>query len=190
MTTFSVDTFRTSLGNGGARPNQFLVKIGFPPIAQNPFAALQGSFLITAASLPGQTIPSATVLYRGRQVHFAGDRVFSPWTTTILNDTDFTVRNAIETWMNRIEDLEFKEGETQPLNYLAGDMEVQQLDRNGGVLKSYVFKGAFPTDLSDVALSFDANDQISTFTCTWQYQHFSVLQDGVAGTFAGRSFTF
>jgi hypothetical protein len=185
-TNFNVDEFRTSLGNGGARPNQFQVTIVFPPAAPNTFASEKSSFLVTAASLPGQVVPPATVLYRGRQVHMAGDRVFTPWTTTILNDTQFIVRNAIERWMNQMEDLEFKRGLTQPSQYLS-DLGVAQLDRNGKILKSYVFKQAFPTDLSDVALSFDANDQISTFTCTWQYQYFSVADDNVARTIAGAS---
>ena len=188
-TNFNVDEFRTSLGNGGARPNQFQVTIGFPAAAPNIDALRISSFLVTAASLPGQVVPPATVLYRGRQVHMAGDRVFTPWTTTILNDTQFIVRNAIERWMNQMEDLEIKEGLTQPSLYLA-DLEVAQLDRNGEILKSYVFKQAFPTDLSEVALSFGLNDEISTFTCTWQYQYFSVADDRVASTIAGASVPF
>ena len=32
-------------------------------------------------------------IFRGRQLKVAGDRTFEPWTATIINDTDFNVRN-------------------------------------------------------------------------------------------------
>jgi len=179
MATFNLDAFRTALGTGGARPNQFEVTLGFPTGSPNIFASYQGSFLVNAASLPGQTINPATTLYRGRQVHMAGDRVFAPWSTTILNDTQFVVRNGIEQWMSMMESLELKSGQTAPEMYYA-DMTVKQLDRNGAVQKAYIFKNAFPTDLSEVGLSYDANDTISTFTCTWTYSHFSLIDSGGA----------
>lgn len=180
MTIFNVDEFRARLGAGGARPNQFMVTLGFPRVAPDFAASDQARFLISAASLPGQTVPPATVLYRGRQVHMVGDRVFAPWTTTVLNDTNFTVRTFIERWMNAMEDVATKQGQTQPQEYYA-DMEVIQLDRNGTPLKGYKFFGAFPTDLSEVGLDYGANDVISSFTCTWQYQHFAPT-DVVGGT--------
>lgn len=190
-TTFNLDAFRTALGTGGARPNQFEVTLGFPSGAPNGLASYQGSFLVNAASLPGQTInPVAGLVYRGRAVHVAGDRVFAPWQTTILNDTQFIVRNGIEQWMSMMESLEAKSGQTAPEMYYA-DMTVKQLDRNGAVQKAYLFKDAFPTDLSEVALSYDANDTISTFSCTWTYSHFSLI-DANGATFveaAGPGFT-
>jgi hypothetical protein len=36
---------------------------------------------------------------------------------------------------------------------------------------------AWPTDVSDITLSFDLNDTISTFSCTWNYQHFIMISD-------------
>lgn len=171
---FNVDAFRSSLGAGGARPNQFKVSLLFP--AGAPIAALLGSkasFLITAASLPGMTLGTATVMYRGRAVHLAGDRVFQPWSTTILNDNEFSVRSAVEEWMNSMEDLQFKRGNIRPELYYSNLM-VEQLDRNGNTLKAYELVGAFPTDISDVALDYGQNDTISTFNVTWTYQHLQV----------------
>lgn len=171
---FNVDAFRASLGGGGARPNQFKVSLLFP--AGAPIAALLGSkasFLITAASLPGMTLGTATVMYRGRAVHLAGDRVFQPWSTTVLNDNEFSVRSAVEEWMNSMEDLQFKVGNIRPELYYSNLM-VEQLDRNGNTLKAYTLVGAFPTDISDVPLSYDANDLVSSFGVTWTYQHLQV----------------
>jgi hypothetical protein len=43
---------------------------------------------------------SVPVQYFGRELKFAGNRTFSDWTITVINDEDFTVRNAFERWMN------------------------------------------------------------------------------------------
>jgi hypothetical protein len=101
----------------------------------------------------------------------AGDRVFAPFNCTVLHDSGFTIRTAIEQWMNGIEDLANKTGALQPSTYQT-DMFVSQLDRNGAVLKQYKLLGAFPVDLGAVALDFGSNDQLSTFGVSFQYQSF------------------
>ena len=174
MSTFNVQTFKSALTNGGARPNQFKVQIVFPAIAAAGVAGARSEFLINIAELPGQVINPATVLYRGREVKFAGDRIYAPWTTTVLNDSQMSIRRAIERWMNGMENLQTKNGALVPSAYQT-DIFVHQLDRNGGTLQVYQLREAFPVDLSPVALDFSANDQISTFTCTWQYQSFSTI---------------
>ena len=169
---FRIDEFKTQLKNGGARPNQFQVRIGFPDyVTQNRVLLESSSFLVTVAELPGQTIGTTPVFYRGREVKLAGDKVFAPFQCTILNDTDFKLRNGIEEWMNGIENMGLKTGFTNPTAYQS-IIDVMQLDRNGATLRSYKMLGAFPTDISPVGLDFSANDQLSTFTVTFQYQHF------------------
>ena len=173
MTTFNVERFKSSLTNGGARPNQFMVQLSFPTfVAGQSLAVARAPFLVSVAELPGQTVNPAIVQYRGREVKFVGDRIYAPWTITVLNDAEMSIRNAMEQWMNGMEDYAAKVGRLQPAEYQR-DMQVYQLDRNGNALKEYNIVNAFPVDLSPVALDFGANDQISTFTVTFQYQHFT-----------------
>ena len=191
---FRIDQFKTQLKGGGARPNQFQVRIGFPAYVQNDRQLLESSsFLVTVAELPGQTIGTTPVFYRGREVKLAGDKVFAPFQCTILNDTDFKLRSGIEDWMNGIENNEIKAGRTRPVDYQK-IIEVMQLDRNGVTLRSYKMFGAFPVDISPVGLDFSANDQLSTFTVSFQYQHFEyglraadsvAASTLIAGTVAG-----
>lgn len=174
MSVFNVERFKSALVNGGARPNQFAVQIAFPSyVSQATRTAGESPYLVNIAELPGQVVNPAIVLYRGREVKFAGDRIYAPWTTTILNDTNFTMRNGIEQWMAGMEDLQTKVGRLTPSAYQR-NIEIYQLDRNGNVLKQYTLLDAFPVDLSPVGLDFGANDTISSFTCTWQYQSFTV----------------
>ena len=171
-TVFNVERFKSALTNGGLRPNQFAVQLSFPTYVASGATAVQKSpFLVNVAELPGQIINPAIVLYRGREVKFAGDRIYAPWTITVLNDSQMSIRNGIEQWMAGMEDLQTKVGRLNPAEYQR-NLDIFQLDRNGNVLKTYTLLDCFPVDLSPVALDFGANDQISTFTVTWQYQSF------------------
>lgn len=189
-TVFNVERFKSALTNGGLRPNQFAVQLSFPTyVASAATAVARAPFLVNIAEMPGSTVNPATVLYRGREVLFAGDRIFAPWTITVLNDAQMSVRNAIEQWMIGMEDLQTKTGRLNPAEYQR-NLDIFQLDRNGNILKSYVLRDAFPIDLAPVALDFGANDQISTFTCTWRYQSFatSSAQGGNIGSVIGQVF--
>lgn len=177
MTTFNVERFKSALTNGGARPNQFAVQLSYPTYVNGQnIAVARSPFLVNIAELPGQTVNPTIVQYRGREVKFAGDRIFAPWTITVLNDAEMSIRNAIEQWMQGMEDYASKVGRLTPSEYQR-DLDVFQLDRNGNILKSYKLVNAFPVDLSPVALDFGANDQISQFTVTWQYQHFTTANN-------------
>ena len=181
MSTFNVERFKSSLTNGGARPNQFMVQLSFPTyVAGQSLAVARAPFLVSVAELPGQTVNPAIVQYRGREVKFVGDRIYAPFTITVLNDAEMSIRSAMEQWMRGMEDNVNKFGRLQPAEYQR-DMQVFQLDRNGNALKLYNIANAFPVDLSPVALDFGANDQISTFTVTFQYQHFTVT-DSLGGS--------
>jgi len=169
---FNVERFKAELTNGGARPNQFAVQLTFPNyVASRAAAVRKGPFLVSTSELPGQTIGIAPVFYRGRIVKLAGDRDFAPFNCTVLNDAGFTIRTALEQWMNGIDDLQNKTGRLVPSQYQT-DMFVTQLDRNGAILKQYKLIGAFPTEVGPVALDFGTNDALSTFAVSFQYQTF------------------
>lgn len=174
MSLFNIDRFKSALVGGGARANQFKVQINYPSAAAAAQVGIDGpssEFLVTAAALPGSVVNPTIVPYRGREVKFAGERVFAPWTVTILNDVGFTLRNNLERWMNAMNGLSDNQGTTNHADYQT-NLSVYQLGRNGEILKTYLMVGAFPVDISEVALNFGDNDTIETFTCTFQYQHY------------------
>jgi len=182
MATFNIESFKAALTNGGARPNQFAVRLSFPTYVTTASTAVsRAPFLVSIAELPGQTVNPAIVQYRGREVKFVGDRVYAPWTITVLNDSEMSIRTSVEQWMAGMEDYAAKFGRLQPSEYQR-DLEVLQLDRNGNVIKDYLLVDAFPVDVSPVGLDFGANDQISTFTVTFQYQHFIPSTSTTTGT--------
>ena len=169
MAVLGVDDFKSKLRGGGARPNLFKATINFPAYAGGDPELT--SFLCEAAQLPGSTMGTIVVPFRGRQLKMAGDRTFAEWTVTIINDTDFAVRNSMERWMNGMNAHSANTGLASPIAYEA-DLRIEQLDRAGESVKKYTFRGAFPTDLSPIDVNYATTDDIERFTTTFQYQYF------------------
>ena len=166
----NINDFKATLKGGGARGNQFTITLPFPG-----FAAVGGetrvmSFLCKATNLPGMTLGEVSVPFRGRALYIAGDRVFETWTTTVFNDTDFLIRNAMERWMNGINALSDNSGLENPADYQV-DAFVDQLDRAGQVIKAYTFRGMWPQIVGQVDLNMDQVTALETFECTWRYQY-------------------
>ena len=168
----SINDFKANLIGGGARANQVRVTITPPSGIAIGLDVRRSSFMVRASNLPAQTLTEIAIPFRGRQIYIAGDRSFDdPWTTTFMNDTDFMVRNAIERWANGINDLVENTGVITPADYQT-DLTVEQLDRDDTVLKSYLFRSAWPTGVTAIELTSEAADAIEQFDVTWRYQHF------------------
>lgn len=165
-----ISKFKGLLGAGGARPNQFRVLLNWPGYVTS-VPDREYSLLVTGAALPASTVNPTLVQYRGREVKLAGERIFDPWTITIVNDTEMSLRRPFEEWMNGMNDLELNTGVLAPIDYQA-DLVVEHLDRNDEVLMSYVLYNAFPINMSEIGLQYGQNDVIEEFTVTFQYSHY------------------
>ncbi len=168
MAILGVDDMKAKLVGGGARPNLFKVTMNFPSYVTADVSL--ASYMCKAASLPASTIAPIPVPFRGRQLQIAGDRTFEPWNITVINDTDFNVRNSFEQWMNGINQHEENTGLTQPSSYMA-DMIVEQLDKDGTVKKKYDIRGTFPTSLGAIELAYTDENTIEEFTVELQVQY-------------------
>lgn len=163
-----VDDFKAKLRGGGARPNLFKATINFPAYAAGDTELT--SFMCEAAQLPGSTTGMIEVPFRGRRLKLSGDRTFEPWTITVINDTNMAVRDSMERWMNGINSHTTNTGRADPLEY-ESDLLVDQLDKSGGIIKQYVFRGCFPTAVSPIDLSYTAENEIERFTVEFQIQY-------------------
>ena len=181
----SITNFRDRLIGGGARPNMFEVNITLPEqIAPNGDISQDMRFLVKAAEIPAANIGNIPVPFRGRILPVAGDRTFDPWTVTIINDTDFIIRDAMEKWSNSINDLQTAQGTISPEVYQRS-AQVKQLSREGSapgdpekVLRLYNFEGIYPSVVSSIPLDYGATDSIEEFQVTFNYLFYEVQTAG------------
>ena len=129
----TIDSFRSRLVGGGARPNLFEVKLVYPEGIATSVAykeiPIDTRFMVKAANLPASNINVIDIPFRGRNLKIAGDRTFDIWTITVINDTSFRLRNAFEAWMNRINRVDNATGEVTPIDYQT-NAYVYQLGRD------------------------------------------------------------
>ena len=195
FTNRSIVDFKQKLTGGGARSNLFEVEIEYPTEinvttgAEGPKEF--GKFMIKAAEIPASNLGNIPVPFRGRVLPIAGDRTFDPWTVTIINDTNFKNRDAMEQWSNSINDLQTSQGIIDPADYQT-NAKVKQLSRKGGndpgkidVLREYRFEGIYPNVVSEIALDYGATDQIEEFQVTFNYLFYSVTDGETLGNSGG-----
>ena len=195
----NISQFKSAMRGGGARPNLFEVAI--PEFPSFVGGGVYGNvdkatlrFMCKAANLPAANIAPIDVPFRGRILKVAGDRTFDPWTITVINDVDFRLRTAFEAWGNGISKLDNNTGATSPQVYMK-DAFVYQLGRGatissvqptGGisgkgptesanVLRAYKFIDIFPTNISEIALSYETGDSIEEFTVEFQVQYYEAF---------------
>ena len=166
-----IDDFKANLIGGGARANQFRITITPPPGIAIGLDVRRTSFLVSAAAIPAIDMAFIPVPFRGRNVFYPGDRPDpGDWSTTFYNDTDFMIRNAMENWSNGINDFANNTGLTNPADFQT-DLQVEQLDRDDTILKTYILRNCFPTSIAEIGLDMSSNDAIEEFAVTWKYTH-------------------
>ena len=189
----TIDKFKSRLTGGIARPNLFEVVLAFPDGTVDESVSdidPKTRFLVKAAALPASNIAPISVPFRGRQLKLAGDRTFDEWTITVINDTDFAIRGSFERWMNSMSKVSDNAGNINPEDYTK-DAYVYQLGRAGvdagsqssqanmPILRTYKFYSVFPTNVSQIDLSYDSSDAVEEFTVTLQVQWWEA--DGQGG---------
>lgn len=177
---FNVQNFRASMVADGARASLFDVQLTFPLAvgtggsAPGTFgtAQQQVTFRAKATSLPGDSITSIGVNYFGREIKLAGNRSFTDWSITVIQDEDFDLRNSFERWMSGINSHVANLRLPVMLSGDGGyqqDALVTQYGKTGDVIKQYKLVGCFPTDVSAIDLDWGA-DNIEEFQVTFAYQ--------------------
>jgi hypothetical protein len=179
--TFRINDFSSKLIGGGARPTLFNVDLG---TKFDPTLNLISAFMVQSTSLPASSIAPIELPYMGRKMRVAGDRTFDTWSVTVINDEDFRIRHAMESWMNRINSLEGNlmdtDGTSNPSSY-KHDASVKQYGKSakstegGDILREYKFFKMFPIAISAIDLDWNATDEVERFTVDFSYDYYELV---------------
>ena len=182
MAEFSVTKFREAIG-AGSRPNLFKVRVTGPRATGYDVESFE--YLCRSGSLPSATLGTIEIpMNGGRRLKMGGDRTFTEWTSTVLNDENFKLRSVMEKWQNDIVKTNFeitntlgnrsaKTGGTDT-DGLYGTVMIYQLKEDGSSVLGggYRLVNCWPSDISAIDLSYDTTDAVEDFTVTWTYDYF------------------
>jgi len=139
---------------------------------------------VSALTLPESNVPSIQIPFRGRVLKLPGDRRFGAWTFTVY-DTDATQQGVsrevwkdLHEWSSQINALEANETNLKYTDFTR-DWTIQHYNLNGkSDIKTVRLKHCWPTIVGPIQLAYGAMDQLVQFTCTVEYEYFTV--DGVS----------
>ena len=155
----NIHDFKESF-RGGVRPNLFRCSISHTVGIGNV------EFLCKGTQIPSSTIGNIDVPFRGRQLKVPGDRTFTDWTVTVLNDPQFIIRSAFEDWSANIT---HHAANVSSLNHSSvyGQAQVIQMGRNGEALRTYRMEDIYPTEIAAIDLGMDTNDTVEEYGVTF-----------------------
>jgi hypothetical protein len=173
MAITTISDLKSAL-NSGARSNLFKITLtGLEGTGDEDF-----SYLCKAAQLPGSTLGIIEVPFSaGRRYKAPGDRTFADWTTTVINDSNHKIREALENLQKEYGTTDYNSGTSKTrTGGTATEFStilVEQLNSAGDVVYGYTLENCWPQDISTIDLSYDSTDTLEEFTVTWSYDYFT-----------------
>ncbi len=163
---------------GGTRPNRFEVSLPFPNGGVN-------TVLCRAASLPSSDITPIPVGFRGRILKVPGDRVYAPWTFTVIDEGGAGgVWQKLHNWSNLINNHATNNYGALDQNDATNfpDWTVKHLANDGSnPIKTMTLKHCWPSSVGPVELNAGVTDQLVEFSCTVEYEHFELQATNSGG---------
>ena len=166
----TLSKFKAALSNGGARPSLFDVSISIPTASGSTPSEFASTCSVSA--IPPLTVTPIERQYFGRTVKIPGDMVFGDLSTTIINTENYSVRTALESWVNKINNTAGNIGFSDNSSGF-GSVTLTQYDKTGKSLLTWKFVDCWPQTISEVALSYDTASDIETFDVTWAYNYYT-----------------
>ena len=182
---FNVSEFAAAgLPFGGARSSLFRAIVDTPSGVPN--IGERFSFTCKSAQIPASTLSVIPIRYFGREVKFAGSRTFQPWQVTILNDEDYAVRHALETWSNLINrhEANLRDNQLASNSGYRTNATVTHFSKTGVPVRTYEFVNLFPTDIAAMDMAWETTDAIQEYAVTFEYDYWRIIAPTTTGVLA------
>ena len=175
---FSLSTFKTALGSGGARPSLFELQISGVPTLPTAIDLDDIKYFCNVSALPPLTVTPIERQYFGRTVKIPGDMVFGDLSTTIYASEDGTERSNLERWMDAINGTG-SGGMVSGLNTASafgGTVKLLQYSKSSiSPIHTVTFVDCWPTTIAEAAVSYDTASDTMVFDVTWSYNYYTFV---------------
>lgn len=161
--------------NGGLRNNRFRVSgtVG----DSSPVL----TFHVKATSLPSSSITPILVPYRGRAFKMPGNRSYSSWQISVLDDMPGNGGSGLWRQFHNWSELfnthagNISQTTSRDMTDKMKTWAVEQLDINGLSVKKIDLKYCWPSEVGPVTLSMEDNESLTSFAVTLEYSWFEVV---------------
>ena len=175
----SLSNFKSALQYGGARPSLFDFQVY--DVGITGVSLTNTPLYCNVSSIPPLTVTPIEKQYFGRTVKIPGDIVYGDLATTVLNAEDYSIRNAIEAWMDHINSHKENKGISDNTSWVT-DGTLTQYGKDGDAVVAWEFIDMWPQTVAELPLSYDTASDIEQFDVTWAYNYYQMSGQGGAAS--------
>lgn len=178
----NIDSFRSTMGaTDFYRPTKFSVQITRPGVAHLPPSTL--TLLAYRAELPSiahNALPARRYGV-GPIFEYPTSYVITPVTLGFYVDGKTKIQEEFYAWTNEVLSSESNANGALPTHKVSykdsykGSVEISCFDNAGEVVRKVKLHNAFPTQVGNLSLDWEATNQVSRLNVRFTYDHFSFL---------------
>ena len=164
-----IASFKAKLSSGGMQKSSHYQVEFFPPsgAGQIPYGNATAHCYVKDVSLPGRNIATSEIKYGGLPTtKQAYSSIPNDCTITFMADGNMEIWRHFQAWQRLIHD-----PSTGSVGYpddYKGVVKIKTFSQTGSTSHEQALYDAFPENLSDIALSYGA-EEIATFSVTFSY---------------------
>ena len=152
---FSVNDFNNQYTGDYARLNLFEVYIDG--------LADQSKMFVKAGKLPEAKVGTVKVPYQNRVLQIPGDRTFTDWECTVIQDEGYVLRTALLNWQAAISGFSSMSS-TAGVSTSHKEIVIQPFNRDGSPSGHKARVYGWPNSIGSIELSWDSADAIQEYT--------------------------
>lgn len=166
----SVTNFRSAINrhNGIQRQHRWRVNLSFPNAVATSDDTRDASLLATTTTTPKSVLGEILIPWGGREMPMPGDRKFEPLSITFIGVEDDFHHTLFEAWSEQFNGSDSNTAAGDFVDLYA-DIEIELLDKNDNVVKTYVLEQAWPQEVGELTLDQSAQDAFNQFTVIVRY---------------------
>jgi hypothetical protein len=142
----------------------------FSQLSTNPYESRKLEVYIKSIQIPGSTIGTVPINYRGREIKFPAERVFQEISMNIYCSSELGIqlRSELMSWMDRINSPDHTAMDYFPTS----KWEIYYDTEDGNTFgKRVVLSNCYPIEMTPIELNNDIPDSIADFVLTLAYDY-------------------
>lgn len=166
----TIDNFRAALNRRGgpSRQHRWQVVINIPTFAGSQEDSRDLSLMALTTQTPVMRLGQMDLTWGGRIIPLPGDREFEMIPITFIATESHFEHDIFERWQEAANG-SLSNAATQSLNDILRSVEMQLLDGQDNVVKTYTLRDAWPQEVGQIELDQQAQNSFGQFTVNMQY---------------------